>query len=99
VVGVAGTVTTVGALLLGLRSWDRDRVHHATCRTSQVHELVERLLAMTVRERERLGVPAGRSDVIGAGALILDRVLARSRSDRLLVSDSDILDGIAWSIA
>jgi exopolyphosphatase/guanosine-5'-triphosphate,3'-diphosphate pyrophosphatase len=99
VVGVAGTVTTVGALLVGLRSWDRDRVHHATFRTSQVHELVERLLAMTVRERERLGVPAGRSDVIGAGALILDRVLARSRSDRLLVSDSDILDGIAWSIA
>jgi exopolyphosphatase/guanosine-5'-triphosphate,3'-diphosphate pyrophosphatase len=99
VVGVAGTVTTVGALLVGLRSWDRDRVHHATFRTAQVHELVERLLAMTVVERGGLGVPPGRSDVIGAGALILDRVLARSGSDRLLVSDSDILDGIAWSIA
>jgi exopolyphosphatase / guanosine-5'-triphosphate,3'-diphosphate pyrophosphatase len=99
VVGVAGTVTTVGALLVGLRSWDRDRVHHATFQTSQVHELVDRLLGMTVAERESLGVPAGRSDVIGAGALILDRVLARSGSDRLLVSDADILDGIAWSIA
>lgn len=99
VVGVAGTVTTVGTLLLGLRSWDRDRVHHATFQTSQVHELVSRLLAMPVAEREGLGVPAGRSDVIGAGALILDRVLDRSGSDRLLVSDSDILDGIAWSIA
>jgi exopolyphosphatase/guanosine-5'-triphosphate,3'-diphosphate pyrophosphatase len=99
VVGVAGTVTTVGALLVGLRSWDRDRVHHATFHTSQVHELVERLLGMTVAEREGLGVPAGRSDVIGAGVLILDRVLTRSGSDRLLVSDSDILDAIAWSIA
>jgi exopolyphosphatase / guanosine-5'-triphosphate,3'-diphosphate pyrophosphatase len=99
VVGVAGTVTTVGALLVGLRTWDRDRVHHATFRTSQVHELVERLLAMTVAEREKLGVPSGRSDVIGAGALILDRVLDQSGADRLLVSDSDILDGIAWSIA
>jgi exopolyphosphatase/guanosine-5'-triphosphate,3'-diphosphate pyrophosphatase len=41
----------------------------------------------------------GRADVIGAGALILDRVLARTDADRLLVSESDILDGIAWSIA
>ena len=64
-----------------------------------MHELVERLLRMTVVQREGLGVPTGRSDVIGAGALILDRVLARSGSDRLLVSDADILDGIAWSIA
>ena len=50
-------------------------------------------------EREALGVPPGRSDVIGAGAVILDRVLARSGAPRLTVSDSDILDGIAWSIA
>jgi exopolyphosphatase/guanosine-5'-triphosphate,3'-diphosphate pyrophosphatase len=98
-VGVAGTVTTVAAVLLGLDSWDRDRVHHASFPSTQVHDLVVRLLAMTVAERERLGVPAGRSDVIGAGALILDRVLARSGADRLLVSDSDILDGIAWSLA
>ena len=44
-------------------------------------------------------MPSGRSDVIGAGALILDRVLRRSGADRLTVSDSDILDGIAWSVA
>jgi exopolyphosphatase/guanosine-5'-triphosphate,3'-diphosphate pyrophosphatase len=98
-VGVAGTVTTVGAVLLGLRTWDRQRVHHATFPSAQVHDLAERILAMSVAEREQLGVPAGRSDVIGAGALILDRVLHRSGVDRLLVSDSDILDGIAWSVA
>jgi exopolyphosphatase / guanosine-5'-triphosphate,3'-diphosphate pyrophosphatase len=98
-VGVAGTVTTVAAVLLGLRTWDRERVHHASFPSSQVHELAARILAMTVAEREGLGVPAGRSDVIGAGALILDRVLHRTGVDRLLVSDSDILDGIAWSIA
>jgi exopolyphosphatase / guanosine-5'-triphosphate,3'-diphosphate pyrophosphatase len=98
-VGVAGTVTTVAAVLLGLDSWDRDRVHHASFPSTEVHDLVVRILGMTVAERERIGVPTGRSDVIGAGALILDRVLARSGSDALLVSDSDILDGIAWSIA
>ena len=65
-----------------------------------MHELTARLLAMTVAERERAAVHApGRADVIGAGALILDRVLRRSGADRLLVSDSDILDGIAWSVA
>jgi exopolyphosphatase/guanosine-5'-triphosphate,3'-diphosphate pyrophosphatase len=86
-------------LLLGLRTWDRDRVHHARFPLGQVHGLAARILAMTVAERERLGVPAGRSDVIGAGALILDRVLRRSGAEALTVSDSDILDGIAWSVA
>jgi exopolyphosphatase/guanosine-5'-triphosphate,3'-diphosphate pyrophosphatase len=98
-VGVAGTVTTVAALLLGLHTWDRERVHHSSFAVEDVHDLVTRVLAMTVEERERAGVPAGRSDVIGAGAVILDRVLLRSGADRLTVSDSDILDGIAWSLA
>jgi exopolyphosphatase/guanosine-5'-triphosphate,3'-diphosphate pyrophosphatase len=99
VVGVAGTVTTIGMLLLGLRTWRRERVHHAGFDVDAVHDMVDRLLAMTVAERERLGVPAGRSDVIAAGALILGRVLRRSRASRLTVSDADILDGIAWSLA
>ncbi len=98
-VGVAGTVTTLATLLLGLDHWDRDRVHLATFPVAGVHDIVERLLEMTAAERESIGVPAGRADVIGAGALILGRVLHRSSADRLTVSDSDILDGIAWSIA
>jgi exopolyphosphatase/guanosine-5'-triphosphate,3'-diphosphate pyrophosphatase len=98
-VGTAGTVTTVAAVLLGLTSYDRSRVHGATFPKQDVHALVERVLAMTVAEREALGVPSGRSDVIGAGALILDRVLLRSSAPDLRVSDSDILDGIAWSVA
>ena len=98
-VGVAGTVSTLGVLLLGLDHWDRERVHLSTYSFSDVHRLVERLLPMTTAERTRLGVPEGRADVIAAGALILDQVLRRSRAERLTVSDSDILDGIAWSIA
>jgi exopolyphosphatase/guanosine-5'-triphosphate,3'-diphosphate pyrophosphatase len=97
-VGVAGTVTTVATLLLGLRTWDRERVHHARFPLGDVHDLAHQVLAMTVAERESVGVPTGRSDVIGAGAIILDRVLRRSGADRLTVSDSDILDGIAWSL-
>lgn len=97
-VGVAGTVTTVASLLLGLDTYERDRVHHATFAPDEVQAMVARLLAMTAAEREAAGVPHGRSDVIGAGALILDRVLRRTAAERLTVSDADILDGIAWSL-
>ena len=65
----------------------------------EVREYVARLLAMTVAERRDLPFMApGRADVIGAGALILDRVLVRTSVSRLVVSESDILDGIAWSM-
>ena len=98
VVGVAGTITTVAMLLKGLDHWDRDVVHHATFPVGDVHALVERLLGLTAAERVALHVPKGRADVIGAGALLLDRVLRRTGVEELLVSDSDILDGIAWSL-
>jgi exopolyphosphatase / guanosine-5'-triphosphate,3'-diphosphate pyrophosphatase len=98
VVGVAGTVTTIAAVLLGLETYDRERVHHASFPRGDVHDVVARLLGMTVAEREALGVPPGRSDVIGAGALVLDRVLRRSGAGRLTVSEADILDGVAWSL-
>ena len=98
-VGVAGTVTTVGMLLLGLDHWDRELVHQSAFPATAVHDLVARLLAATVADRRALGVPAGRADVIGAGALILDRVIRGSGVERLVVSDADILDGIAWSVA
>ena len=66
---------------------------------SDVFALGERLLAMTVAERRDLpAMHPGRADVIGAGALILDRVLRRSGAAGLVVSEADILDGVAWSI-
>jgi exopolyphosphatase/guanosine-5'-triphosphate,3'-diphosphate pyrophosphatase len=98
-VGVAGTVTTVAAVALGIDDWERDRVHLAKLDRADMHAVSGLLLGATVDEREALRVPAGRSDVIGAGALILDRVLHRASVEALLVSDSDILDGIAWSLA
>jgi exopolyphosphatase / guanosine-5'-triphosphate,3'-diphosphate pyrophosphatase len=98
-VGVAGTVTTIASLLLGLTTYERDRVHHATFAAAEVHAMAARLLAMRAAEREAAGVPRGRSDVIGAGALILGRVLHRAATERLTISDADILDGIAWSTA
>jgi exopolyphosphatase/guanosine-5'-triphosphate,3'-diphosphate pyrophosphatase len=99
VVGVAGSVTTVAAAALALPAYDRDRIHLARLDKDVVHAAVSDLVAMTVAERRALGfMHPGRADVIAAGALILDRVLHRTTVAELIVSESDILDGIAWSV-
>lgn len=100
VVGVAGTITTVAAAVLGLDGYDRAAIDQAVLPVDDVHAVTERLLAMTVAERRALPfMHPGRADVIGAGALILDEVLRRTTVDTMLVSEADILDGIAWSVA
>ena len=99
VVGVAGTVTTVGAGVLDLAAYDRELVDQAELAVGDVHALVDRLLAMPYADRLELPwLHPGRADVIGAGVLILDRVLRRTGVRRLVVSEADILDGIAWSL-
>ncbi len=99
IVGVAGTVTQLAAGVLGLTEYDRSRIDQARLPVSALHELVGRLVGMTVAER--LALPwmhPGRADVIAAGGLILSRILRRGEVSELIVSESDILDGIAWSI-
>jgi exopolyphosphatase/guanosine-5'-triphosphate,3'-diphosphate pyrophosphatase len=99
VIGVAGTITTVAAGVLGLASYDREAIDRQVLVAAEVREHARRLVAMTVAERR--GLPwmhPGRADVIGAGALILSGVLARSEASSLLVSECDILDGIAASL-
>ena len=96
---MAGTITTVAAMVLDLPAYDREAIDQAVLPAADVHDVTARLLAMTVEERRALPfMHPGRADVIGAGALVLDRVLRRTRVDALLVSESDILDGIAWSL-
>jgi exopolyphosphatase/guanosine-5'-triphosphate,3'-diphosphate pyrophosphatase len=99
VVGFAGTITKVAAMVLDLAAYDREAIDQAVLPAAGIHAVTARLLAMTVEERRALPfMDPGRADVIGAGALVLDRVLRRTRVDSLLVSESDILDGIAWSL-
>lgn len=98
-VGLAGSVTTVAAIALDLPAYDPERIHHAVISAEQVHEVTRRLLSMTHGERERMPVMhPGRVDVIGAGALILDRIVRRYTFTQVVVSEHDILDGIAWSM-
>ncbi|MGH8888169.1 MAG: exopolyphosphatase [Acidothermaceae bacterium] len=99
-VGLAGSVTTVAALALKLDEYDADRIHHSRIAAHQVHEITEQLLVMSRSERAALGVMhPGRADVIGAGALVLDTIMSALDFADVLVSEHDILDGIALSIA
>jgi exopolyphosphatase/guanosine-5'-triphosphate,3'-diphosphate pyrophosphatase len=100
VVGVAGTILSVVAGVLDLPAYDGDVLDQSVVSVSEVHEFVDRLVAMPLEER--LALPwmhPGRADVIDAGALILSRVLHRTRVETMVASEADILEGIAWSIA
>jgi exopolyphosphatase / guanosine-5'-triphosphate,3'-diphosphate pyrophosphatase len=99
VVGIAGTMTTLAAAVLDLPEYDAEAVHGSEHSRADVHEVVERIVAMTVAERRALPyMHHGRADVIDAGLLIADRVLSRTGVDRLVVSEADILEGIAWTM-
>jgi exopolyphosphatase/guanosine-5'-triphosphate,3'-diphosphate pyrophosphatase len=98
-VGLAGSVTTVAALALELPSYQPEAIHLSRVPRAKVHQIAADLLAMTHDERSRLPVMhPGRVDVIGGGALILDRAMELLSLDEVLVSESDILDGIALSV-
>jgi len=98
-VGVAGTVTTVAAVALKLTEYDRSRIHHALIPGPLLRDTTSWLTNSS--RSERSAVPAihpGRVDVIGAGARILQRLYDRLTVNELLVSEHDILDGVALSL-
>ena len=98
-VGLAGSVTTVAGIALGLPAYDASRIHHARIPASEVHAVTQMLLGQTRAQRGLIGVMhPGRIDVIGAGALVLDRILVRLGFAEVVVSEHDILDGIAWAL-
>jgi exopolyphosphatase/guanosine-5'-triphosphate,3'-diphosphate pyrophosphatase len=99
-IGLAGSVTTVAAIAMGLPAYDTARIHHARVSAADVHTVTRDLLAQTRAARAAIGVMhPGRVDVIGGGALVLDRIMERFGFAEVLVSEHDILDGIAWSLA
>ncbi|WP_103532093.1 Ppx/GppA phosphatase family protein [Streptomyces sp. SM11] len=99
-VGLAGTVTTVAGIVLELPEYDSKAIHHSRISRGQVRAITERLLRSTHEERAAIPVMhPGRVDVIGAGALVLLAVMERTGAHEVVVSEHDILDGIAWNAA
>ncbi|WP_424213419.1 exopolyphosphatase [Streptomyces sp. BI20] len=97
-VGLAGSVTTVAAIALGLEEYDSAAIHHSRIPYEKVREITHRML--TTPHATRAAIPVmhpGRVDVIGAGALVLLSIMERVGAKEVVVSEHDILDGIAWS--
>jgi exopolyphosphatase/guanosine-5'-triphosphate,3'-diphosphate pyrophosphatase len=94
-VGLAGTVTTMAAIEMGLAEYDRDRIHHFVL-TRKAAEDVFRTLATEPRaaRAHNPGLEAGRVDVIVGGALVVVAVMRHFDFDECLVSEADILDGL-----
>jgi len=99
-IGLAGSVTTVTALALGLDEYRPERIHHARIPVADVSRVTDELLALSRARRRALPVMhPGRADVIGAGALILRAIMRATGADTVVASEHDILDGIALSLA
>jgi exopolyphosphatase/guanosine-5'-triphosphate,3'-diphosphate pyrophosphatase len=101
-VGLAGSITTITAHALGLPAYDAGRIHLTQLGPDDVWAACLSLLHMTHAERAALGfMHPGRVDVIGAGALVWERVVARLAErgvTRVVTSEHDILDGIALGL-
>jgi len=96
-VGIAGTVTTVAAVAMGMRDYDASRVHGHVLQRDEVAAIVKRLGEMTLAERKKIpGVLAARADVIFAGSLILQRVMQHFDIASVTVSDQGVRWGLAW---
>jgi exopolyphosphatase/guanosine-5'-triphosphate,3'-diphosphate pyrophosphatase len=99
VVGLAGTITTVAAVEMGLASYDRDRIHHFRLTRAAAEDVFRTLATESLADRlHNPGLEAARADVIVGGCCVLVAVLRRFGLDEIVVSEADILDGLALSL-
>ena len=99
-IAVAGTATTVAAAALNLDAYDRYAIHMARISAEKTHPVSQMFLEMNREEIAALGyMHRGRVDVIAAGSLVLSRIMTLTGAQEFVASESDILDGMAWSLA
>jgi exopolyphosphatase/guanosine-5'-triphosphate,3'-diphosphate pyrophosphatase len=92
-------VTTVAAMALDLPEYDASVLHGSIVSAHDVATVTTRLLAMTRAERARLPfMHPGRVDIIAGGAMVLQAAMEAAGADRVVVSETDILDGIVYTL-
>jgi exopolyphosphatase/guanosine-5'-triphosphate,3'-diphosphate pyrophosphatase len=100
VVGLAGTITTVAAVEIGLAEWDRDAIHHFRLTRAAAEDVFRTLATERLADRvHNPGLEAARADVIVGGCCALVALFRTLGLDELLVSEADILDGLVFSLA
>lgn len=97
-VGLAGTVSTVAAVEIGLETYDRDRIHHFVLTREAAEDVFRTLATEALADRvHNPGLERGRADVIVGGCCVLVGVMRYFDLDECLVSEADILDGLVRS--
>jgi exopolyphosphatase/guanosine-5'-triphosphate,3'-diphosphate pyrophosphatase len=100
VVGLAGTITTMAAVEIGLAEWDRDVIHHFRLTRAAAEDVFRTLATESLADRiHNPGLEAARADVIVGGCCVLVGLFRTLGIDDLLVSEADILDGLVFSLA
>jgi exopolyphosphatase / guanosine-5'-triphosphate,3'-diphosphate pyrophosphatase len=98
-VGLAGTITTVAAVEIGLAEWDRDAIHHFRLTRAAAEDVFRTLATEALADRvHNPGLEAARADVIVGGCLVLVAILRTLGIDEVLVSEADILDGLVMTL-
>jgi exopolyphosphatase / guanosine-5'-triphosphate,3'-diphosphate pyrophosphatase len=97
-VGLAGTITSLASLAHGAMRYDPAITHHSRLQRTMVWELCQRLASVPVEKRRMLLAEPKRAEVLVAGAVVLHTIMQELGVEELLVSESDILDGLAASI-
>ena len=93
-------MTTVAAMAMDLPEYDASVLHGSVVSAAEVAQVTERLLAMTRAERAALPfMHPGRVDVIAGGAMVLQAAMGAAGADRAIVSETDILDGIVYTLS
>ncbi len=99
-VAVAGTATTVAAAALDLPEYDRYAIHLSRVSAQQTHDAATMFATKNREQRLALGyMHPGRVDVIAAGSLVLSEIVKATGAAEFVASESDILDGMAYSLA
>ena len=99
-IAVAGTATSVAASALELEQYDRHLIHLARVSAEQTHSVALKFEKMNAEQRSHVGfLHPGRADVFAAGSLVLSEIMKATGATEFVASESDILDGIAWSLA
>ena len=98
-VGLAGTITTVAAVEIGLATWDRDAIHHFRLTRDAAEDVFRTLATEALADRiHNPGLEEARADVIVGGCCVLVAIFRRFGFDEMIVSEADILDGLALSL-
>lgn len=98
-VGLAGTVTTVSGMTLGLDEYDTDRIHHSRLTRKDVEDVFVRLASVPLKERgDVMGLEPARADIIVGGVAVLRVIMDLAGLEEILVSEKDILDGLVLDL-